>query len=149
MDQSGARKVRTYDSPVSPLARWTGHVVQGILVPLPIPSRHEIILSDCSVTVAVCAPQVTSLWSGRLCDAGQLVRRAVIARPHFALRPDREIFPAQWCETALRRNGIVIGEIIVATDIGHLTLRAEGRLKAKGFKAIFADPKCGCDFAKL
>lgn len=59
MDQSGARKVRTYASPVSPLASWMGHVVQGILVPPLILSRHEIILSDCSATVAVCAPRVT------------------------------------------------------------------------------------------
>lgn len=141
MDRSGARKVRTYVSPVSPLARWMEHVVQGIPVPPPILSRHEIILSDCSATVAVCAPQVTSSWSDRLCDAGQLVRPAAIALPHFALRPDRAIFPARWCETALRRDGVGIGEIIVATDIGQLTLRAEGRLKAKGFEAIFPDPK--------
>ena len=141
MDQSGARKVRIYASPVSPLARWMGHVVQGILVPPLILSRHEIILSDCSATVAVCAPQVTSSWSGQLCDACQLVRPAAIARLLFAVRPDRAIFPARWCEMVMLRNGIGIGEIIVATNTEHLTPRAEEHLEVKGFKAIFARSK--------
>jgi hypothetical protein len=116
-------------------------VVQDILALPPTPSRHAIILSDCSARLAVCDPQVTSSWSDRLCDAGQLVRPAAIARPHFALRPDRVIFPARWCETASRRNGIGIGGIIVATDIGNLTLRAEEHLEVKGSKAIFARSK--------
>lgn len=149
MDQYGARKVRIYASPVSPLARWMELVVQVILAPPPIPLQHEIILSDCSARLAVCDPQVTSSWSDRLCDAVQLVRPAAIALPHFALRPDRAIFPARWCEMAMPRNGIGIGEIIVATNTEHLTPRAEERLVVKGSNAIFAGPKYGSDHAEL
>ena len=116
-------------------------VVQGILAPPPPPSRHEIILSVCSASVAVCDPLAMSSYSGGLCDAGQLVRPAAIAPPHFALHRDRAIFPARWCEMVMLRNGIGIGEIIVATNTEHLTPRAEEHLEVKGFKAIFARSK--------